>query len=350
MSKYVWLAAFVSLALMLASCANIKAELRGNARPNIGTVKEMPERKTYNASFDRVWQSISNILDEKDVMFEENKSTGKIVTEKFTIQKISGWNAIFAGSDYRVKEFITVRREGNRTSVRFRARFVKEFMKVWVTEDKKYPQCENFVRKEFFEDLDTALGVSSPRRQGSQPKLQAIEPSSNRTSCSSYTIPEDLERMTITVLGARVRSRPSTSSQVIAKLNQGQEVGIIDRQGKWYKIVTPTGKEGWAHECLFGDTTIPEVSLPSSHDVSSTKQAKQTRTEPGTTQPSGKYLRIWDDGPVNVYSDDNPFSSIITTLPAGSKTPYVNKKGIYYIIELNGSKGYIFEECCKVIQ
>ena len=68
-------------------------------------------------------------------------------------------------------------------------------------------------------------------------------------------IPEDLECMTIAVQWANIRNKPTTSSRIIAKLYRGQQVGIIGKQGRWFRVVTPIGKEGWAREDLFEEKT-----------------------------------------------------------------------------------------------
>jgi uncharacterized protein YgiM (DUF1202 family) len=77
----------------------------------------------------------------------------------------------------------------------------------------------------------------------------------NKIAKPSYTIPENLERMTIAVQCANIWNKATTSSRIIAKLYQGQQVGIIDKQGRWFCVVTPRGKEGWAREDLFEEKT-----------------------------------------------------------------------------------------------
>jgi len=78
----------------------------------------------------------------------------------------------------------------------------------------------------------------------------------------SYTIPENLERMTIAVQCANIRNKATTSSRIIVKLCRGQQVGIIDKQGRWFRVVTPIGKEGWAREDLFGPRPDPTSAAP----------------------------------------------------------------------------------------
>jgi len=61
--------------------------------------------------------------------------------------------------------------------------------------------------------------------------------------------------MTIAVQRANIRKKAIISSRIIAKLYRGQQVGIIDKQGRWFRVVTPIGKEGWAREDLFEEKT-----------------------------------------------------------------------------------------------
>jgi hypothetical protein len=152
-----------SAAIMAAGCGNIKNELAGNARPDAGIVEQVPPIKTFNASYESTWKATQDVLDGHGILFEADKTNGKIVTEDKTLQNITGWQAMFAGSNYKAKQYIDVKKAAeNQTSVKYTARFTKEFATILATTNKEYPETENMLRKAFFDDLDKLLATPPP--------------------------------------------------------------------------------------------------------------------------------------------------------------------------------------------
>lgn len=81
------------------------------------------------------------------------------------------------------------------------------------------------------------------------------------------------ESLYVKVLVARVRQAPNTESPILFRARRGDPVIVDQKQGEWYHIKHPDGREGWAHQKLFtatalgkGDTTgrdyhLKDVSL-----------------------------------------------------------------------------------------
>ena len=57
------------------------------------------------------------------------------------------------------------------------------------------------------------------------------------------------ETLTISQKG-NVRSGASIDSEIIAKVNVGDEVTQLEKKGEWYKVKLSGGKVGWVHEIL----------------------------------------------------------------------------------------------------
>jgi hypothetical protein len=51
-----------------------------------------------------------------------------------------------------------------------------------------------------------------------------------------------------------IRSKPTTSSSVIAKLGMGTKVTILHQEGEWYAVKFSGARLGWAHKVLFGES------------------------------------------------------------------------------------------------
>ena len=55
----------------------------------------------------------------------------------------------------------------------------------------------------------------------------------------------------IRVSAGNIRKGPSTNDEIIATLEKGTEVKILEKNGKWNKILFSNDREGWAHDILF---------------------------------------------------------------------------------------------------
>lgn len=174
----------VSFTILSAGCGNLKKELAGTARPDAGTVEQVPPVKVFNASYDSIWKAVHNVLDEHGILFDADTSTGKIVTEDKSLQNITGWQAAFGGSNYKAKQYIEIKKSNeSQTSVKFTARFTKELATVLVTNNKEYPETENLLRKVFFEDLDKQLSSDTPTQiqTSSQPVPEQPQTAQTKT-------------------------------------------------------------------------------------------------------------------------------------------------------------------------
>jgi hypothetical protein len=150
--------ALLGVIILTAACSNIKKELAGNARPDVGIAEQIPPTKIFNASFESTWNAAKEVLDGHDILYEADKANGKIVTEEKALQNITGWQAMFAGSNYKAKQFIDVKQNSeSQTTVKLSARFTKELATVFVTTNKEYPEAENMLRKSFFEEIEKLL-------------------------------------------------------------------------------------------------------------------------------------------------------------------------------------------------
>jgi uncharacterized protein YgiM (DUF1202 family) len=326
MKKHLPIMALLASIFFLPACANFFTELGGDAKPKVEGADQVPNMKTYKATLDKVWLAVTNLIVERDISYDADTTSGRIETEWFEIQKITGWEAIFAGSNYSAKEFIAVGVVGEGTSVRFQARFKKEVMSAWVTEDKQFPEAEYFLRKRFFEDLDAALAASSL-------------PAAPETETPPPPSPVDARSMqkTVKVKRGNIRLEPSTRSRIIEKAYYGQDIDILGKNGQWYEIITPSGQKGWAHEVLFRpkprkkeSTAATEMSMPPleppevtpetaltpvSTPVEETSRVEMTdggqpvsSVAPGTDGPS----ETDTDGSADVAKTDRPTHILIT--------------------------------------
>lgn len=235
MKRNLWKAYCLLLSILIiltTGCADISKELSGTARPDVAVAEQVPPTKNYNAPFDSTWKAALDILDGQGILYEADKTNGKIVTEDKSVQDITGWRAMFAGSNYKAKQFINVNKSGeNQTSVKFTARFTKEFMTVLATTNKEYPEAENMLRKNFFEELDKQLVSRTP----SMPQKISTK---------------DIGKFIKAIKVCNVRPDPSTKNTPFAQLQVGDTAEKIGQQLDWIKIRLDDGREGWVSKSL----------------------------------------------------------------------------------------------------
>jgi hypothetical protein len=229
------------------ACADIKNELTGSARPDEGAAEQVSPTKNFNAPFDRTWKAALDVLDTHGILYEADKTNGKIVTEDKVLQNISGWRGIFAGSNYKAKQFIDVKKSAeNQTNVKFSARFTKELFTVFPTTNKEYPETENLLRKTFFEELDRQLAslsgaALSPPVPGKVPDQQPDQQkeSASQSPPSGEKVPFNLNKAAIYQAQQRLKTLgydPGPIDGVLGKMTkkavqQFQQNSVLDVTG-----------------------------------------------------------------------------------------------------------------------
>ncbi|TWT26234.1 SH3 domain-containing protein [Planomicrobium sp. CPCC 101110] len=80
---------------------------------------------------------------------------------------------------------------------------------------------------------------------------------SAKTAASAAT-----ETVTILTDGTNLRSEPSTASGVVSRANAGDQLGVIEKQGDWYKVALPGGQEAFIATWVVtnGETAAQQTS------------------------------------------------------------------------------------------
>ncbi|MHB8066407.1 MAG: hypothetical protein ACYDIC_00755 [Desulfobaccales bacterium] len=235
------LSLIVSLIHFFAGCADISKELKGTARPDSGTAEQISPTKTFIASYDKTWKAVTDVLDNNDIMYEGDSSKGKIVTENKDIQKISGWRGLFAGSNYKAKQFIDVKKVSDtETSVTHKARFTKEFQTIFTTTDKDYPETENILRKAFFEELDKRLSSRSAtqidKKQSSEIKEQPAKPTQPTSKVQSQGEAKEADPSPPTIATVRKAKKEQGLDGYIFQDRNSKKFFLEDSDGNTYKF------------------------------------------------------------------------------------------------------------------
>jgi cell wall-associated NlpC family hydrolase len=135
---------------------------------------------------------------------------------------------------------------------------------------------------------------------------------------------------------ANLRSGPGINYDRIAKLQQGQTVRLLGKNGDWYQIETKGGQTGWLHGELVDVNEAASTSL-----MTVKASAAPAKARVGTTTDSNVNLR---SGPSTEYK-------IVTRLPAGIKLEVLGQQdGWYRVSTPKGTTGWITDDFFRLGQ
>lgn len=62
--------------------------------------------------------------------------------------------------------------------------------------------------------------------------------------------------MSVQVKNGQLRATPSFLGQLVAPLNYGDRLQVLEQQGDWSKVTAPNGQSGWVHTSALTKTKI----------------------------------------------------------------------------------------------
>lgn len=146
-----------------------------------------------------------------------------------------------------------------------------------------------------------------------------VSATSNRVAKVTYTF-------------ANVRQSSNANSQLLGKLNQGDQITVLYQQNGWSQIKY-NDAVGWVQSSLISvsNDAPTTVQKTTSDDTSTTKQTS-TDIQSVTTQLDNTKLR---NGPGTTYQYSQ-------TYPTNTKLTYLSKSGSWYQVkDSNGNTGYV---------
>ncbi|MDM0579776.1 C40 family peptidase [Clostridium perfringens] len=136
----------------------------------------------------------------------------------------------------------------------------------------------------------------------------------------------------------RIRKSPSTSSDVIGYLTNGEIFNIDGKEGSWYKI-NANGKVGYIH----GDY-VKEVSGNS--NSSSNNSGSNSNLDTSLAGKKGTVVNVSTS--LRVRQSPSTSSSVVGSLRGGQTFEIKGKNGSWYYINANGLTGYIHGDYVQV--
>ncbi len=162
--------------------------------------------------------------------------------------------------------------------------------------------------------------------------------------------PESLTGVvSVKTMAAAVYDKPSTSGEIIHEAKNEDRFDAIAKQGQWYKIILPTGREAWIAEWLVNYKSTDEMSQNTSPSVKPAEPA--VTAEPSQSVSKNNEIGVEVTAPVvNIRRGPSTSTGIVTQVHAGDRFISVGKSQGWYNIKFNdGKTWWIFGELVKEI-
>ena len=162
-----------------------------------------------------------------------------------------------------------------------------------------------------------------------------------------FTVSAYAETAIVTRNGVNFRSGPGTNYYVIATLNSGTPVQVLDRSGGSWVAVSCGGYNGYISSAYLSLTqttqsTVPNYSytVPPSYSVPSTSVTAPTVTAEGTGYINANYVRF-RSGPGSSYS-------VLGTYNSGKPVTIIGSSNGWTTCMIDGRMGYVYSQYISV--
>jgi uncharacterized protein YgiM (DUF1202 family) len=154
---------------------------------------------------------------------------------------------------------------------------------------------------------------------------------------------------TITTNGVRMRTAPTTDSEIITNLNNGQSIEIIEKDGAWYKIKYEEN-EGYIHSDYVradGEVTIvneqPAEETPVINEPETETPVEEVVPEQeNVKEEEAKYpLQAATTVNVKMYVIPSVTSSVTITIEQGKTLTINNKINNWSYVEYENKEGWV---------
>ncbi|MBM7855452.1 N-acetylmuramoyl-L-alanine amidase [Desulfohalotomaculum tongense] len=138
----------------------------------------------------------------------------------------------------------------------------------------------------------------------------------------------------VTAAGVNLRKGPGTSYPVSGRVNKGDRLPVIGKQGGWCQVRKSDGQPAWVAGWLvrIEGTPVPvsETAKPAENNVRQRKEVVITATD------------------VNIRSGPGTGYKILDRVDAGARYRWLGSSGRWYKLEIDGSEGWVANWLAKI--
>ncbi|MDY5913520.1 MAG: SH3 domain-containing protein [Inconstantimicrobium porci] len=147
----------------------------------------------------------------------------------------------------------------------------------------------------------------------------------------------------------RLRQGPSTSTNVIDYLRNGQALKIEGQENNWYKV-SVNGKTGYVSKDYVKLSTSSSTNNSTSSSSGSSSNNSHSSTTSGTIQnyatKNGTLQNV--SSSLRIRSTASTTGSVLGYIYPGTTFKIIGESGSWYYVDVNGKKGYASKEYIKI--
>jgi len=134
---------------------------------------------------------------------------------------------------------------------------------------------------------------------------------------------------------ANLRSGPGTSFSIAGKVNQGDCLAVLAKQGDWFKIKTSAGLTAW----VAGLLVKVQAAAPPPPGTDGDNQPPATQNQ----------VAVITGAQVNIRSGPGTSYALVTMVAQGTRLPVLSKAGSWYKVSLSsGQQGYVRNDLARI--
>ena len=207
--------------------------------------------------------------------------------------------------------------------------------------------AENQVDNQNAQDNTTSSNVAGGEQNASQGEADQTTENTNQNeettgNAENANIEEDLTGNYQLVADTDMKITPLVNSLSVENLKQGSTFKIEDKAIDWV-LVNSENSQGWIRFSLLQKVDETQEPVQSTAGVTGTENTEEASETTETQEPTANQTKTMyvNSQTVNVRSNPNQTSSIVTQLPINEQVTVISEQNGWSQITFDGGEGYI---------
>ena len=207
--------------------------------------------------------------------------------------------------------------------------------------------AENQVNNQTAQDNTTSNNVTEGEQNASQAEVNQNTENTNQNgetaeNTENANVEEDLTGNYQLVADTDMKITPLVNSLSVENLKQGSTFKIEDKANDWV-LVNSENNQGWIRFSLLQKVDETQEPVQSTAGVTGTENTEEASETTETQEPTANQTKTMyvNSQTVNVRSNPNQTSSIVTQLPINEQVTVISEQNGWSQITFDGGEGYI---------
>ena len=207
--------------------------------------------------------------------------------------------------------------------------------------------AENQVNNQTAQDNTTSNNVTEGEQNASQAEVNQNTENTNQNgetaeNTENANVEEDLTGNYQLVADTDMKITPLVNSLSVENLKQGSTFKIEDKANDWV-LVNSENNQGWIRFSLLQKVDETQEPVQSTAGVTGTENTEEASETTETQEPTANQTKTMyvNSQTVNVRSNPNQASSIVTQLPINEQVTVISEQNGWSQITFDGGEGYI---------